>query len=120
MWQWWYIKGWQATARGLLELLKRQIEGFSVPVLLRTLFAPWKQTINIPGPNTPIKVRFQWWVGNQVSRFIGFLIRAITLFVALCAVIVSGLVGVALLLSWYALPLLSVVLLVFGLVDIWR
>lgn len=91
-----------------------------MPVLLRTLFAPWKQTINIPGPNTPIKVRFQWWVGNQVSRFIGFLIRAITLFVALCAVIVSGLVGVALLLSWYALPLLSVVLLVFGLVDIWR
>lgn len=120
VWQWWYLRGLGSAFSWLLNLLRRQAEGFSVKVLLRTLFSPWKQTVNIPGPNTPLQVRLQWWIGNQISRFLGFLIRSITLLIALVALSVTTVLGMSLLLAWYFIPLASVVFLILGLAGIWR
>lgn len=114
MWRWWYVHGWQAAAKSLLQLLGRVAEMFSVPILLKTLLAPWKQTVNVPGPNTPLNVRAQWWLGNQISRVVGFGIRLLTIIAAGVTLGLILTVGGLLLLSWYLLPPLVVVLLVAG------
>lgn len=119
LWQWWYMNGWMSAAKGAIDLLKRQSRALSVPILLRTLFSPWKQTINIAGPNTPIQVRLQWWVGNQISRFIGFIIRIIVLLIAGIVLGTTAIFATILLLSWFFIPVLSVGLLVGGLVAVW-
>lgn len=119
MWRWWYMNGWISAAKGAIDLLKRQSRALSVPILLRTLFAPWKQTVNIAGPNTPIQVRLQWWVGNQISRFIGSIIRIIVLLIAGVVLGVTAVAAAVLLLSWFFIPVLSVGLLAGGLVAAW-
>jgi len=88
----------------MVSFLRRVAGEFSLGILLRTLFSPWKRTVNLAGPNTPINVRLQWWLGNQVSRFIGLLIRLITLGVALVFITVMAVLGLAGLLLWPVLP----------------
>lgn len=119
LWQWWYRHGWQSAASALLQFLKAILQNFSVPVLVRTLFAPWKRTVNVAGPNTPIQVRLQWWIGNQVSRFIGFIIRAFVLMVALLMLLVGAIGGGLLLLAWPLAPVATILAIVMAVVRIW-
>lgn len=119
LWQWWYRYGWQAAARALLRLLHATLHNFSVPVLVRTLFAPWKQTVNVAGPNTPLPVRLQWWVGNQVSRFLGAFIRIIVLGVAIVFLTATAITGGVLLLLWPFAPVAVVGGFIMAVVRIW-
>lgn len=119
LWQWWYRYGWQAAARALLHVLHETLHNFSVPVLVRTLFAPWKQTVNVAGPNTPLPVRLQWWVGNQVSRFLGAFIRIIVLGVAIVFLTATAITGGVLLLLWPFAPLAVVSGFIMAVVRIW-
>lgn len=119
LWQWWYRYGWQAAARALLHVLHETLHNFSVPVLVRTLFAPWKQTVNVAGPNTPLPVRMQWWVGNQVSRFLGTAIRLIVLVVAFLLLTATATIGGVLLVVWPLAPAAIIGGLVMAVVWIW-
>lgn len=90
-------------------------ETFSVGLLLRTLFSPWRRIITYPGAGIGAHMRALG--DNLVSRFIGFLIRLtvlVTAAISLVALIVfSGL----LLVMWPLLPLASVGLFITGLVP---
>lgn len=93
---------------------------FSLGLLLRTLAAPWKQTVNVAGPNTPLQVRLQWWLGNQISRVVGFFVRLGTLLAGIVILAVTGLAGGLLILLWPLLPATSLGLVIIGLVlSIW-
>lgn len=113
--RWWYGYGWLTAAKELVAFLRRMASEFSLGILIRTLFAPWKRTVNLAGPNTPLNVRFQWWIGNQVSRFIGLLIRLIVLGVAVTLIIVTAVLGLAGLVIWPVLPFGWLVSLIMGL-----
>lgn len=85
---------------------------FSVPILLRTLFAPWRRIITYPGSSLEAKVRA--FGDNIVSRAIGFVVR---LLVLLTAFVMSGLAlifGLLALILWPLIPLAVVALLVKG------
>lgn len=116
--QWWYGRGWLGAARRVQQQLGRTAQGFSLTLLLRTLFAPWKKTINIAGPNTPLQVRMQWLVGNLVARFIGLAIRSITLFVAVLLLSVIAALGLGLLLLWPVLPAAWLISLIIGIFQL--
>ncbi len=113
------MQGWQEAAKAFLAAIRRLSGVFSIDLLLRTLFSPWKQTVNIAGPNTPPQLRIKWWVGNQVSRFIGFIIRSSTLIVAALGLLVATVLGGAILLIWPLVPVTSVALIIVGLLFIW-
>lgn len=119
LWQWWYVQGWQEAWRSFIRFIKRLGGVFSIGLLLRTLFSPWKQTVNVSGPNTSLQLRVKWWVGNQVSRFIGFIIRSSTLLVATIGILLTFISGASLLFLWPFIPLIMITLLVMGLVYIW-
>lgn len=119
LWKWWYQYGWLAAARAFLYMLYGTLQNFSVPVLVRTLFAPWKQTVNTAGPNTPLPVRIRWWVGNQVSRFIGAAIRIIVLISAVILLAIMAVSGGVLLLLWPFAPVAVVGGLVMAVVQLW-
>jgi hypothetical protein len=109
---WWYGKGWSAAARNIENMLVGISRMFSVPILIRTLFAPWKRIITYPGAGLDAKMRA--FGDNIVSRVIGFLVRFIVL---LTAMVVSGLTlvfGVISVVLWPLLPPGVVVLLIKG------
>jgi hypothetical protein len=76
---------------------------FALPVLLHSLFSPWKQ-ITTPGGRS-IDERFRAGIDNLISRTIGFFVRLGTLAVALIAMGLSALVGLTKAVVWPLMPL---------------
>lgn len=108
---WWYSRGWLWIINRVSEKLYVISQTFSVGILLRTLFSPWKQVY------TKITFRnfFQAKLDNLVSRMVGFVVRfallACSLFLSLAVV----LVGLILVIAWPFIPLLIIGLPLYGL-----
>ena len=88
---------------------------FSVPILLRTLFAPWKRIISYPGASLEAKLRA--FTDNLVSRAVGFVVRVLVLLTALTLEALAACVGVVWIILWPLLPVAAVVLLIKAVVG---
>jgi hypothetical protein len=114
--RWWYGAGWQwAIKRAIVERLQWCNQTFSITALIRTLFAPFKQTHSQPGGS--IDIRLHAFFDNVISRFVGFFARLFIIFAGLfigLLALMSGFVFVAL---WPLAPLaipLSLIMLAIG------
>lgn len=111
--QWWYGRGWSGVIKANQQRLLHLADMFSVEILVRTMFAPWKRIITYPGAGLDAHLRA--WVDNLVSRVVGFFIRSFVLFSAAVAVLALSLLGVAELVFWPLAPLAGVALIIWGL-----
>jgi hypothetical protein len=111
--RWWYSQGWQEWMRRSEAWLTGIYQGFSVPILAGTLFAPWKRITTYAGKSLPEQLHA--FADNLVSRFVGSFVRIIVLFVALIALALGSIVAAIGILVWFALPPLAVALIVIGL-----
>jgi len=110
---WWYGNGWTGVLRATRRRLVGLSAAFSIDILLRTLFAPWKRIVTYPGAGLDAKLRALG--DNLISRFVGFMVRIVALLAALVSLIGLCLVGIAELIIWPLLPLVAVALIVKGL-----
>ncbi len=110
--QWWYGPGWQEAIRGVMRRLNRAYASFSIPILLRTLFAPWRRITT--AADGPVSQRLRALVDNLVSRVVGFCVRLIALIAGAGFLLLILLGGSLWALLWPALPILSLVLLLIG------
>ena len=115
--RWWYGAGWQWIWQSVLvERLVWVNEVFSTADLLKTLFAPYRQTYagQVKGS---IGDHFRAFADRSISRVIGAVVR---LLLVLMAVIGSGIVAFVALITliiWPFLPLmpaLSIVMMIAG------
>jgi hypothetical protein len=111
--QWWYGPGWRDAGLRLSEKLHETYLWFSIPILLRTLFAPWRRITTPPGGS--LEQRFRAGIDNLLSRVIGFIVRLIAIGAALGLMAFWGIFGGLLLLLWPAIPLAGPALIVAGL-----
>jgi hypothetical protein len=110
---WWYGAGWAGVLKSTRKRLERLGDMFSISILMRTLFSPWRRIISYPGAGLDAKLRA--FGDNLVSRCIGFVIRA---FVLVSATIVFGcmlVIGLAELIAWPLVPVAGVALIAKGL-----
>ena len=112
--KWWYGAGWAWILSEYSKKLSSLLRSFSVVILLKTLFSPWKQLYT----EATLRNFFQALVDNTVSRVIGFIIRV---FVLLGAGIIISLLSVCffvVLASWAFIPpaiiILPILMLVVG------
>jgi hypothetical protein len=112
--RWWYGPGWRDSADRLRDRLIHIYFAFSVPILLPTMFAPWRRIITPPGKS--IGDKFRAGLDNLVSRAVGGAVRMGALLIAMGMIIVTGLVGGLILVLWPLLPVLGPLLVVGGLV----
>ncbi|MCS7092384.1 MAG: AAA family ATPase, partial [Patescibacteria group bacterium] len=104
-----YIKSWQSNISWIHHY-------FSLPLLVSTLFAPWKRLVVIDKrPGFDISRWFETASYNLVSRLIGFLARIVLIFVAILTLIITFLGGFVGLLLWIAIPFMS-----FPIYQKWR
>lgn len=103
---WWYGRGWRQAAEGSINLIKKVQLTFSMAVLVRTLFSPWKQIVSIPGRSLEEKMRAM--LDNFISRIIGFFVRFFVLGAAAFLVLGAALAGLVMTLAWPFIPLLIV------------
>lgn len=105
---WWYTAGWSYLLQKNLEQMQSIAQMFSIVELLKTLFAPFRQTLTGKVQGTlGDKLRA---LGDRIfSRCIGFVVRSTLIFTGL---IVLGVRLVIFLLSfvfWLLLPLGSII-----------
>lgn len=108
-WTWWYGVGWSEVANRVVKRAAGVWQLFSVGILLRTLFFPWKRIVTPPGKSFDAILRGM--VDNAVSRFVGLWVR---IFAVIAAVFLTGfasLVGIVLIGVWPLLPPLGLFML---------
>ncbi|MDD5146330.1 MAG: hypothetical protein PHN39_01070 [Candidatus Pacebacteria bacterium] len=83
-------------------------EYFSIPILLKTLFNHWRKLVNSYGRGFDIKRFFSTLAENLISRFLGFLVRAVTIIIGLLFELAVLAGGFLLLVAWYLWPLIFI------------
>lgn len=111
--QWWYGAGWRHRAIMVRSRLAGVMDTFSIDLLLKTLFAPFRQISN-DSVDGPINVQFRAWVDKLISRIIGAIVRLLTILAGVITLLIFVLWGLAVLAFWPLLPLLPIVGIVLG------
>jgi hypothetical protein len=103
--RWWYGEGWRQAGKGAVNLVNKVQLSFSVPILIKTLFAPWKRIITPPGRS--IDDKFRAMLDNLVSRTVGFFVRIFSLVSAVILILAAGIIGFSIALFWPLIPVLA-------------
>ena len=90
---------------------------FSIPILLRTLFDPWKKD-DIDTSNMALDDRVIVLIMNLVSRFVGFAVRSITIMVGLIGISTTFIAVLVAILGFVLLPFISIALIIKSLAGL--
>ena len=83
--QWWYGEGWRRHARLSGLGILRMADFFSIGLLARTLFSPYRQ-ISAGRVRGPLPVQLRAFADRLFSRVIGGVFRTILIFVGMIAI----------------------------------
>lgn len=112
--KWWYTDGFRNELLSIVKRTQYAANAFSVPILLKTLFDPWKQVITPQYGDTALDETISNAISNLVSRFVGFWIRIFTLIAASIFLTIVVIYGILRIIIWPVLPLLPIVLITIG------
>jgi hypothetical protein len=111
---WWFFDLPKKIIFISTSYIKKLLRFFSIGVLLKTLFSPWKRDV-IDTRGMALGNRFQVWTMNLVSRFIGFLIKFVTILVGLFFIILVIVACVLFLIIMLLMPLFIILVIVLSL-----
>jgi len=111
---WHYSEALLDVVRIWKNILRFLYEFFSISLLLRTLFTPWKRL----GEERRKKFDFGDMLGvfivNTIMRIIGTAMRAVLIIFGIIAIALCLIAGVLVLFLWIFAPLIIVILLAVG------
>lgn len=105
---WWYGAGWRQRFSILQERLANTMDYFSIDLLAKTLFAPFRQ-ISAGQVNGSLSVKMHAFFDRLVSRTIGAMIRSTMIVVGLGVIFVHSFVGLVTFIAWAFIPLLPLI-----------
>jgi len=109
---WWYGQGWLRRWRGIGYHIHKTTQVFSILILLKTLFEPWRRIISYPGEGLNNHLRAM--VDNLFSRIVGLCVRVLVIIFAGLTLVFIILIGVSLALIWPLLPFAVLGLIIKG------
>ncbi len=109
---WWYGPGWAKMFQQIGTRTQKVADAFSIPILLKTLFSPWRRIVSEGAKGLDAQMRAM--LDNLVSRVVGFVVRMTVLVAAGFGTAGSFLYGVLVVLIWPLIPLLIVYFLIRG------
>ena len=102
---WHYTKGIDYYLTSWSGSLNWVVHYFSLPLLLKTLFAPWKRLVVVDtSPGFNLQKRFEAFTFNLISRGIGATVRLILFWVGLVFIVMAFLGGSMGFIFWIILP----------------
>lgn len=103
MLSWWYGVGWRQRAVLLRERVLGTVDYFSIDLLIRTFFSPFRQ-ISAGKVNGPLGVQLRAFSDRLISRTIGAMIRFVMIVVGSVTIVFHCIIGGLLLLVWAIVP----------------
>lgn len=91
---------------------------FSVPVLLRSLFSPWKRMDMRYQKGLNIEDWAGTFVVNIMMRIVGAIARFVIILIGTLGLIIFGIGGLCILLVWALLPFAVLLLPILGVISI--
>lgn len=117
-WGWYYFE----AVKGLITIWKNFIifvrEYYSIPLLLQTLFHPWRRDITKYGRGFSFKNFFETLTFNLISRSIGFIVRLFIIIIGLICLIGVIVFGLLALIIWLVLPVILLFFVIIGLLYV--
>lgn len=108
LFSWWYTTAWKNLAQQIERRVDRCLDFFSVALLFRTLFDPFRQIAagNVRGS---MDVKMRAWADRTFSRFFGAFVRMLFIVLGLLSSAVLIIVGFVQLIVWPVVPFLPLV-----------
>lgn len=116
MLSWWYGAGWRQRVVAAKEHLGTTYDYFSIDLLLRTLFLPFRQ-ISAGSVRGPIGVQLRAWFDQLISRVIGFIVRSLTIAVGSVTLFLASLFHGVMIAGWALMPIVPVIGIWLGLIG---
>lgn len=106
--KWWYSDGWRQRARLMGNRLEGVIDYFSIDLLAKTLFQPFRQdsTGRVDGS---LDMKLRALADNLISRVLGAIIRLVILLFGLIAIAAYALIALVMLIVWAIVPVAPVI-----------
>ena len=108
LFSWWYTTAWKALGRKIGQRVDTAMDFFSVSLLLRTLFDPFRQ-ISAGQVRGSIDAQARAWADRTFSRFFGAFIRTLFIMIGLLVAMFVMLLGLLQLVVWPLIPLLPII-----------
>lgn len=114
-WAWYYTGAGKSLVRAWKNFIIFVREYYSIPLLLRTLFYPWRRDITKYGRGFSIKNFLETLSFNLISRSIGFVVRSVAIVIGLICLLGVIILGFIALIIWLMLPVILLFLIIIGL-----
>jgi hypothetical protein len=114
--RWWYGEGWQLQVVRLKERLAVTFDYFSIELLLKTFFAPFRQ-ISAGSVRGPVGVQLRAFFDRLISRIIGAMIRTFMIIIGVVTIIFVSLLGALRIIAWIFVPVLPIIGIVLTLIG---
>lgn len=111
--KWWYTLGWKGRVRAVGQSLLGVYDYFSIDLLIRTLFAPFKQD-SAGRVDGPMNVQMKAFFDQLTSRLIGAVMRTILIVVGSVTLLLVTIWGLVRLVIWPIVPSLPAVAVVLA------
>lgn len=117
--EWWYVRGWMLFVQNLRQKLHNDADFFSIGLLFRTLFEPFRQiSANSEAASEDLPGRLSVFFDKLLSRVIGAVVRTIIIFVGILLMILEAIFGLILIILWPAVPFLPILGIVFSITGV--
>ncbi len=116
--EWHFFDVPRAILKAWKNFLAFNLKYFSMGLLLRTLFSPWRRYRSSYGRGLDLKRYFETFTFNMITRLIGAVMRSFLIVIGLLIEVLFFLAGIVILIGWLALPALLIVGLCLGLILI--
>jgi hypothetical protein len=109
LFSWWYGAGWAQTAKRIGGRMQIVLDTFSVSLLARTLFAPFRQISAGQAQSKSFDAQVRAMGDRLFSRVFGAFVRTIFILIGLGGAALAGLFGVIELVVWPVVPFFPVI-----------
>ncbi len=101
------LKAWK-------NFLKFNLNYFSVPLLLKTLFSPWRRIKAYHGKGFDIGRYLGAFFSNLIFRILGAIVRSFVIVIGLLVEVFIIFAGITIFFGWLILPVLLITGFIFG------
>lgn len=106
MFSWWYTTGLSEEFDRIKRMISRVSDQFSIGLLLKTLFQPFRQISANTRSDGALEDRIRAWFDRLTSRIIGAFIRLFVIVVGAVALLLTILFAALRITFWVLLPIL--------------
>ena len=105
---WWYTDGYRQALRRIQARLVGLFDYFSVDILIKTLFSPFRQ-ISAGRVDGPLPVQLRAFGDRLLSRVIGAVVRLIVMCIGIVTILLATVLSVGYIIFWAMAPLIPII-----------